>query len=290
MKSRCLFHLTAAFICLLFLTGCNVLQTHEKGNNTGAWTQKPFKDNPDNFQFAVVADRTGKMRPGVFEGAVSKLNLLQPEFVVSIGDLTKGYTHDAEIINSEYDEMDQILEGLEMRFFRLAGNHDISNELMLNIYQQRYGRPWYHFTYKDVLFLMLYTEDTDDHISVTQAEYFVNILKDNQNVRWTFVFVHRPVFVKDRKDTSRNWRLIEKELKARPHTVFAGHWHRYINWEKYGQNCINVATTGGGSDLGGMEKGEFDHLVWITMTEKGPVIANLMLDGIYDRDLNSKKQ
>ena len=53
-------------------------------------------NNPDNFQFAIVTDRTGGHRAGVFEDAIRKLNLLQPEFVVRVGDLIEGYTKDEE--------------------------------------------------------------------------------------------------------------------------------------------------------------------------------------------------
>ena len=35
----------------------------------------------------------------------------------------------------------------------------------------------------------------------------------------------------------------------------------------------------------GIDYGEVDHFVWVTMKKDGPVIANLMLDGIYPEDL-----
>ena len=54
------------------------------------WTNKPFLNNPNNFQFALVSDRTGGVRAGVFPKAVKRLNELRPEFVVSVGDLIKG--------------------------------------------------------------------------------------------------------------------------------------------------------------------------------------------------------
>lgn len=31
--------------------------------------------------------------------------------------------------------------------------------------------------------------------------------------------------------------------------------------------------------------GEFDHIVWVTMTDSGPRIANLLLDGIFDENV-----
>ena len=54
------------------------------------WTDKEFLNNPANFQFAIVADRTGGVRRGVFPEAVKKVNDLRPEFVMSVGDLITG--------------------------------------------------------------------------------------------------------------------------------------------------------------------------------------------------------
>ena len=42
------------------------------------WTHTKFLNNPEHFQFAIVADRTGGVRRGVFPKAVKKLNELQP--------------------------------------------------------------------------------------------------------------------------------------------------------------------------------------------------------------------
>src|SRR5262249_30759143 len=36
----------------------------------------------------------------------------------------------------------------------------------------------------------------------------------------------------------------------------------------------------------GVEYGEFDHITWVTMKKDGPVIANILLDGILREDLS----
>src|SRR6188508_2121612 len=77
------------------------------------WTSLKFNNNPDQFQFAVVGDRTGKHRPGVFEKGIDKLNLLQPEFVVSVGDLIEGYTKDEAEIDQEWDEIQEFVAKLQ---------------------------------------------------------------------------------------------------------------------------------------------------------------------------------
>ncbi|MEX2015366.1 MAG: sugar-binding protein [Candidatus Hydrogenedentales bacterium] len=42
---------------------------------------------------------------------------------------------------------------------------------------------------------------------------------------------------------------------------------------------------GGGSELRGPNFGEFDHFLWVTMTDEGPRMASLMLDGIWDTNI-----
>src|SRR5688572_4625479 len=78
---------------LIVLTGCARSQfQHQINYDTKPWTRLNFNNDPKHFQFVVVSDRTGAVRPGVFEEAVRKINLLQPEFVMSVGDLIMGYS------------------------------------------------------------------------------------------------------------------------------------------------------------------------------------------------------
>jgi predicted phosphodiesterase len=280
---------------LLFLAGCigpqvAYFQPPTVGAST-PWTEQVFRADPNDFQFAIVSDRHGDSRPGVFEKAVAKLNLLQPEFVLCVGDLIDGYTEDRKALDRQYGEMDEILRGLEMRFFRVVGNHDISNPVMLEVYRERYGLPYYHFLYKNVLFLVVSTEDGTEKGSISSAQvaYMQKAIRDNQNVRWTFVFMHKPLFAERQGKLNERWAQIEGALVGRPHTVVAGHWHNYAKCKKHGQIYIHLATTGGRSKLRGIGDGEFDHIVWVTMTDAGPTIANLMLDGIYDENVRLAK-
>jgi len=241
----------------------------------------PVKEiNQDCFQFVVVSDRTGGMNRGIFEDAIEKINLLQPDFVVSVGDLIDGYTQNDELMEVQWDEFDSIVGRLEMPFFYLTGNHDISNPLMAQKWTDRLGPAYYHFIYKKVLFLCLNTEDsTGAHISDTQVNYFRDVLSRNTDISWIIVLMHRPLW--DYGNMS-GYDKIKKLLAGRPYTLFSGHHHNYLYDEKNGNKHIVLATTGGGSEMRGMEFGEFNHIVWVTITDDGPRIANLDLDGIRD--------
>lgn len=248
------------------------------------WTNRKFENNPDHFQFAIVTDRTGGHRDGVFEQAVEKLNLLMPEFVMSVGDLIEGYTKDLKELEAQWTEFDSILQPLNMRFFYIPGNHDVSNEVMRAEWMKRYGRAYYHFVYKNVLFLALDSNDGDDdgQFSKAQVEYFKKAIADHPNVRWTLLFMHHPAW---HYKNSQGFREIEAALQSRPYTVFAGHNHQYYHETRNDRKYYVLATTGGGSALRGPKFGEFDHVTWVTMNEQGPVMVNLKLDGLLNHDL-----
>ena len=122
-------------------------------------TDRPVNNAPGVFRFAIVADRAGGIRPGVFENAVAKLKLLQPEFVLSVGDLIDGYTTDPSVNLAQWQEFERIVQRLDMPFYFVPGNHDISNPGMLAAWKQRRGDPWFSFVHQDVLFICLHTED-----------------------------------------------------------------------------------------------------------------------------------
>ena len=259
------------------------------------WSSLAANDAAENFHFVVVSDRTGGARPGVFASAIPKVNVLEPAFVVSVGDLIEGYTEDQAQIDGEWDEFVGFIEQLEVPFFYAAGNHDMSNAAMAQTWQARFGPSFYRFVYKDVLFLVLNSElfgmvskpDTPVPGPWTQAEQLAFVertLAEVPDPRWTIVIVHQPLW--DYASGVRgDWPKVEAMLADRDYTVFAGHFHHYVKAVRQDRNYITLATTGGGSSLRGNLYGEFDHVALVTMTADGPRIANLMLDGIHDEDL-----
>jgi hypothetical protein len=244
---------------------------------------------PGQFQFAIVTDRTGGHREHVFESAVSKANLLLPDFVMSVGDLVEGYTTEAALIAQQWDEFRGFVGKLEMPFFYVPGNHDISNPVMAAVWKEQFGRSYYHFVYHDVLFLCLNTEDgAPSHLSEAQVEYMRRALADNSSVRWTLLFMHKPLWNESEHPEGRAaFERLEALLSARPYTVFAGHYHTYKKSVRNDRRYIVLATTGGASELKGPLHGQFDELAWVTMTDKGPRLANLTLDGILDEDVRT---
>lgn len=268
------------------------------------WTQPNQSVDPNEFQFAIVSDRAANPREGVFVAALAKLQLLRPELVLSVGDFIHGYGEDKKpltdeaVVREKRQSFDDALGVLSMPFYRVAGNHDFNNELSARIWKELYGPSYYSFVYKGTLFMCLNSQDGLDFkagIGAEQIAWAKDTLAKNRDATWVCLFFHQPLWLEDEKRTEQaeakgrapqltGFGEIEKLLDGRSYTVFAGHHHRYGKWVKDGNKYIRLATTGGQSALAGPEAGTFDHVMWITMTGKGPVLCNLLLDGILDED------
>lgn len=280
-------------------------------------------DTGGPLRFAIVSDRTGGHRPEVFEAAMGKLNLMQPDLVMSVGDFIEGYTEDVGQLESEWSEIEDAVAKLEMPLFYAPGNHDIGNPVMAEFWQSRRGPSYYAFTFKECLFLVLDTEnppiefdeqllsqtkameaamardpegtqarileavkgreDTPKpekpaHFSAEQLAFVAETLASNDDVRWTFVFMHKPAWQLD----SKGFAQIENQLSQRDYTVFAGHEHYYTYEARNGRDYLDLGTTGGVWLKDG--PGRVDHVTWVTMADKGPVIANLELSGIFSKE------
>ena len=267
------------------------------------WTDKPFLNDPHDFQFALVSDRTGGVRTGVFPNAVKRLNELRPEFVVSVGDLIKGGAKlkNERVLREQWQEFNSFIAGFDMPFFYLPGNHDVGNEVADQIWDDLYGVRFYSFTYKDVLFLCLNTQDGPGTkpplLEDKQIQWAIGELKKHHKVRWTLIFIHQPLWLMEEgieirregkkilRRSNTGWPKIEKALGNRKYTVFAGHVHHYGKYMRNQRAYYTLGTTGGGSRLRGTALGEFDHVTWVTMTDQGPRMANLLVDGILPDDI-----
>ena len=268
----------------------NAMKTFFPTEERNPVTHLRWNDSPDDFQFAIVSDRTGGHRAEIFSQAVDKLNLLQPEFVLSVGDLIEGGKASADKIAAEWKEFDGFVKKLNMPFFYVPGNHDVNTKDTTKAWQDKLGRRHYHFVYRGVLFLILNTDDLPKTAAIgpEQIAYVQKTLKENANVRWTIVALHRPLWRFD--DGAKNgFAEVEKALVGRPYTVFCGHEHEYVKFVRNGMNYYQLATTGGASLMRGVEYGEFDHIVWVTMKKDGPLMANILLDSIQAENLKTVK-
>jgi len=251
---------------------------HDVSGEITPWTHENFDNEEGKYTFALFSDLTGGEREGVFAVAIEQLRLLRPELIVNVGDLIEGGTTDREQLAREWDSFDQRASRAHAPVFHVGGNHDLTNPAMWEVWEERYARRYYHFIYKDTLFLVLDTEDNppdfqwdlaeirdqaglvveekgwgafedteygrsterkSGRVSAAQAAYFKQVIAQNPQVRWTFVLMHKPAW--ERPD-EENFSAVEAALARRPYTVFYGHVHAYLHEQRHGRDYIRPRT------------------------------------------------
>jgi len=290
---------------------------HDLTGPVTPWTHSDFDDEEGKFTFALFSDLTGGEREGVFEVAIEQLRLLRPELIINVGDLIEGGTYDRAQLAAEWDSFDQRAGRARAPVFHVGGNHDLTNPVMWEVWEERYARRYYHFIYKDVLFLVIDTEDNppgfqrelarirdgalqvvseegwdafgdteygrsterrSGRVSAEQAAYFKRVIAQNPQVRWTFVLMHKAAWERPGEE---NFTTVEAALAGRPYTVFHGHEHSYLLQQRLGRDYIRLATTGGVQNV--KKDMAIDHVTLVTVSEEGVDIANIRMSGIFDR-------
>lgn len=89
-----------------------------------SWLHENFDAANDKFTFAIITDLNSGERAGVFEVAVEQLNLLRPEFIISVGDLINGGSEDEAGLNAEWDGFDERASNTTAPFFHVGGNEN----------------------------------------------------------------------------------------------------------------------------------------------------------------------
>ena len=281
------------------------------------WTHLDFDAGYGKLTFAIFSDLTGGERDGVFATAIEQLNLLRPELIVNVGDLIEGGTDDKVELRRQWDSFDDRANQARAPVFYAGGNHDLTGLPLREVWKERLGPRYYHFVYRQVLFLVLDTEDhttnrmqeieqarldavsvykkdgpeafaetgyarmperTAGTVGADQSRYFQEVLSGHDGVRWTFILIHKPAW--ERKG-EENFAAIEAALANRPYTVFYGHTHVYNHTVRNGRDYINLATTGGEQfPADGLS---VDHVTLVTVDDDGVSIANLRMDGLFDK-------
>jgi hypothetical protein len=336
--------LTGTFASLLLISGCTTetpapLDTPVAVEESAApvfvfddaelegatpWTSDEFLNNPNNFHFAIIGDRTGGANiERTFELAMPQLNLMRPEFVINVGDIIEGYTEDIAELNAEWDEVDIMLDVLDMPFFRTVGNHDVSGPVSQQVWRARHGATYYHFVYKDVLFVVLDSEDNSrpeppegmaesielyNRLQTEDPEEAQRMLEEFMKDESIVAALSVPVefseeqlewlskTLANNKDVRWTFLFMHEPAWENPSESFkamqAMVQERNFTWfaghlHYYDYDRLDgrdyITMGPAGASFHHEGPGNVDHITWVTMTDDGAEIGNVALKGIFDR-------
>ncbi|NIM04916.1 MAG: hypothetical protein GTO55_03090 [Armatimonadetes bacterium] len=242
-------------------------------------------DTQRSFRFIVLGDsrapwqlytavQDGEMdpfQPEAFKKAITEANILQPAFVIDVGDLIMGYS-EPDLTEREWDNYLETITASQRPFVSVTGNHDVWSPESEEIWKRRIGPLYFSFNYGNSHFICLNSEESEvlaqgdtGVMSTEQIDWLKADLEANKGAENIFVFQHKPFFLAEVYPDG-NWPEVHNILKDYPvRVVFVGHWHEYRKCDT--QDGIKyVITGGGGAELGGpAELGNFHHYLLVNV-------------------------
>jgi 3',5'-cyclic AMP phosphodiesterase CpdA len=175
----------------------------------------------DSFTFVIFGDRTGGSPDGleVLAQAIDAANRLDPDFVMTVGDLVQGYTKREPWLR-QMNEFKGVMRRLERPWYPIAGNHDVyggrgnraGNEAL---YREHFAPLFYSFDYKWAHFIALYSDEklgkgpNAQHMSPEQMAWLKADLKETKATQ-VYAFLHHPRWIY----RGTNWPDVHRILAA----------------------------------------------------------------------------
>jgi predicted phosphodiesterase len=301
-----------ALLACLFLGTSLLAQPSVVRTGGGIFTTRlnpstlPLPSDEDAFQFIIFGDRTGGDPSGlkVLRQAVQDTNLMDPDFVLTVGDLIQGYNRPAEW-QQQADEFRAIMTGLSMPWFPVAGNHDVYWDFKDSQrppshheknYELNFGPLWYAFQHKNCGFIVMYSDEGNpetgekgfnegrlQNVSPQQFAFLKQALENFRELSHVFVALHHPRWIGGGYSGS-NWPDVHQLLleAGNVSAVFGGHIHRMRYDPQEGIDYFALATTGGHLSADLPEVGYLHHFNVVTVRPDSYSMATVPVGAVMD--------
>ncbi|HOP06719.1 MAG TPA: metallophosphoesterase [candidate division Zixibacteria bacterium] len=221
------------------------------------------------IRFAVLGDRTNTANDSAYGLAVTEIERLKPDFVMTVGDHIEGYTEDSTRIITEWEEYLKVIEPLTMPIHFAPGNHDITTRPMEPFFRRFAAEPYYSFDYEGRHFVIL--DNTPggggpaEPIDEKQMAWLENDLSSQTPETQILVFYHKPNWY-ETVTLGKPDAMHDLFVKYGVDAVFTGHYHVYFTAVLDGIKYTSVGSSGGNMSPGPTGIGY--HFCWVTVSDR----------------------
>ena len=235
------------------------------------------------LRIAVIGDRAGGHEPGKYEAIVAEVARLQPDVIMTVGDMIEGYQADTAAVKAEWKEYKEIIKPLTAPIHFTPGNHDIWDARSRALYQRYADEPHYSFDVGSAHFIVLDNGryPTIDAFPADQLAWLRDDLRAHRDAGFTLVFFHIPYWTatlaEGKQDALHNL-FVEYGVDG----VFTGHDHVYFSGRYNGVLYTGVGSSGAYCAPG--LTGLAHHFVWVTLGAGGLAVSPVKIGSVLPSD------
>jgi 3',5'-cyclic AMP phosphodiesterase CpdA len=204
-----------ATLLIILVSSCGI---HREQNKTFSFVQIT------DPQFGFFSNNNGfKEEVLLYEKAVTKINMLNPAFVVITGDLVNDRSN-----KSQWDEFRRITSLIkpEIKVYLTPGNHDVGQnpeKKDIDYYKSMFGNDRFSFEFDNCRFIgfnsCLVKAETPG-LEEEQFEWLEKELAAASGARQIMLFCHYPFFLKDPMEPE-NYSNIKPESRQKYLSLFS---------------------------------------------------------------------
>ncbi|MCP5110953.1 MAG: hypothetical protein GY953_08975, partial [bacterium] len=160
----------------------------------GALATRGLSEPENDFHFSILGDRTGGAAPQIHGRVWREVDLLHPDFVITVGDTIEGRKD--ERATEQWNELRPLFERYKhYPIYFTPGNHDVWSEFSERLYEKETKRGVnYSFDYQRAHFTVLDNSRTTE-LDTEQLEFLDRDLAKNRAKSPKLVFFHKPFWV-----------------------------------------------------------------------------------------------
>ena len=198
----------------------------------------------ESLRFVILGDRTGDVRPGVFEQVWREAASEDPAFVVTVGDTIEGL-HDANAA-AEWREVKQTLQAyMHFPLYLTPGNHDIWSAASERLFRQYAAHPPHYSFDRGPAHFTILDNSRSDQLSDAEMAFLEEDLKAHAAQPVKFIFSHRPSWLISVALNNPNFPLHQLARKYGVQYVIAGHVHQMLRFDLQGVTYLSMPSSGG---------------------------------------------